>query len=436
MNGSNAPSSRIVGGVLVFLVGCGAGRNDPPEEITPLDATPSDTADTATPPTDGYVDTGPGFELDGAPDGSLDAGSGERVSSLALEQVWFLTGSYASTEMLIDFRVKPPKVTCGGVVGSTDGFEGTGVFTDPKTGDLLFYTDGRNVFNGKTNARLANGDLLNGDSSATEPALITPLNDKGQFYIFTNDTNVSNPSGVWYSTIDLTVGTNGTVLKKNQPVMTGNPGEALDILPHSNGTDFWLLTYDGASTVKAFLVNSTGVSKTPVSSSTGLTGVVKRAAINHTYDYDHVVLAMNFGGASGTIATANIDRTTGKISGTKTIVTGDLGYHASYSEDGTKLYYVRGTEGWAGVAYQYDLKAGVETSLGGTQMAEAKLAPDGKVYWAGYNKAFMGVVNFPNKAGSAAGFVESGLDLKGCFVAYGVPNQTASYLEYLPPKVK
>jgi hypothetical protein len=36
-------------------------------------------------------------------------------------------------------------------------------------------------------------------------------------------------------------------------------------------------------------------------------------------------------------------------------VTGDLGFHASYSGDGTKLYYVRGTQGWSGVAYQYDL---------------------------------------------------------------------------------
>ncbi|MEO7095436.1 MAG: hypothetical protein ABI175_19430 [Polyangiales bacterium] len=430
---TNASPSAIALLALACVSACSAGKDDGgPGQ--PLDGGLGDASGGTDTRRDDAVmlDTDPGFTIDG--EIGTDAGDLERVSSLALEQVWFITGSFGSSEMLVDFRVKPPLVTCGGVVGSTDGFEGTGVFTDPKTGDLLFYTDGRKVFNGKDNALLDNGDLLNGDSSACEPALITPLDDKGKFYIFTNDTNVGSPSGVWYSTIDLTVGPHGTVLKKNQPVTKGNPGEALDIVPHKNGSDFWLLTYEGAASVRAYLVNASGVSATPVVSSTGLTGSVKRAAINHTYDYDHLALAMNFGGTTGLIATADIDRATGMVSGTKTRVTGDLGYHASFSEDGTKLYYVRGTEGWQGIAYQYDLTAGVDTMLGGTGMAAAKLAPDGKVYWAANAKGSMGVVAEPNKAGTACGFVESGLSLKGCTVAFGVPNQTASYLQYLPEK--
>ncbi|MCA9590406.1 MAG: hypothetical protein KC657_34120 [Myxococcales bacterium] len=374
----------------------------------------------------------PGFGGDAAP--GADAAVGP-VSSLSLEQVWFVTGSSGSGKnMLIDFRVKPPLVTCGGNVGTADGFEGTGVFTDPKDGQLLFYTDGRSVYNGRDNFILDDGGGLNGDRSATEPALITPMRggDGGSFFIFTNNTNVASPSAVWYSTIDLNLGPHGTVVTKNQQLLSGNPGEALDVLPHTNSRDFWVLVYDGAANLKAYLVSGSSVSTTPVVSPTGLVGAVKRAAINHTLDYDHLALAMNFGGANGTIATAKFDRSTGMLSDVKTIVTGDLGYHASYSADGTKLYYVRGTEGWSGVAHQYDLTAQKETSLGGTGMAAAKLAPDGKVYWAGSGKSFMGVVNDPDKAGAAAGFVVDGLDLKGCRVGFGVPNQTAAYLEYLP----
>src|SRR5581483_7706106 len=125
--------------------------------------------------------------------------------------------------------------------------------------------------------------------------------------------------------------------------------------------------------VDAFLVSASGVSSTPVISPTGLTGTVLRSAINHSYDYDHVVLAMNFSGPNGQIAVADIDRSTGKLSNVKTLVTGDLGFHASYSGDGTKLYYARGTEGWEGVAYQYDLTTGTEAVLGGTGLAAAKL---------------------------------------------------------------
>jgi hypothetical protein len=121
------------------------------------------------------------------------------------------------------------------------------------------------------------------------------------------------------------------------------------------------------------------------------------------------------------------------LSNVKSIVTGDLGYHASYSGDGTKLYYVRGTQGWEGVGYQYDLTAGKETMLGGTGLAAAKLAPDGKLYWVGYSKTALDVVNQPNAAGTACGYVENALSLGGCVAAFGVPNQTAAYLTYLPP---
>ena len=187
--------------IVIALTACGNGSGSGFEPDAGLDA--SAAVD------DGVVgDEQPAF---GGDAGDTGSGSTKPASSLTLEQVWFITG--VQTDFLIDFRPSAPLVTCGGSVGSADGFEGTGVFTDPTTGNLLFYTDGRTVFNGKTNAALANGTLLNGDQSATEPALITPANTgiKDQFYIFTNNTNVANPSSVYYSLIDLSQGANGTV---------------------------------------------------------------------------------------------------------------------------------------------------------------------------------------------------------------------------------
>ncbi len=294
------------------------------------------------------------------------------------------------------------------------------------------------MFHGTTNQLLANGDGLAGDASATEPALIAPLfgSDDKQFYIFTNSTNVNSPSNISYSVMDLSVGANGTVVSKNTILASGNVGEALDLLPHADGQAFWVLAYQGADAIQAFEVTQAGVSATPVVSPTGLTGVVKRAAINHTLDYDTLVLAMNFGGANGAIAIASFDRQTGTVSNVQPLLTGDIGYHASFSADGTKLYYVRGTEGWQGVAYQYDLTTKTETLLGGTGMAAAKLAPDGHLYWAAYNSAYLGIVANPDAAGAAAGFGTQGLSLGGCTSGFGLPNQTASYLSYLPPVPK
>jgi hypothetical protein len=214
---------------------------------------------------------------------------------------------------------------------------------------------------------------------------------------------------------------------------TGNVGEALDLLPHSDGQSFWVLGYDSAATIQAFNVGKNGILPTPVKSPTGLTGEPHRGAINHTLDYDTLVLAMNWGGPTGLIATASFDRSTGMVSNVKQIVTGDLGYHASFSPDGTKLYYVRGSEGWLGTPYQWDLTSSTETQYPGTAMAAAKLAPDGKVYWAAHAAAYLAVVDQPDQPGLAAGYNAAGLSLEGCTSGFGLPNQTASYLEYLPP---
>ena len=365
-------------------------------------------------------------------DAGGDSGPTKVVSSLELERVWYIASQGLNS--LIDFNQTPPQVTCGPPVGESDGFEGTGVFTNPSTGALYFYTDGRKVFNGATNQLLANGDGLSGDASATEPALIAPKigSDDKEFYIFTNSTNVSPPSDISYSIMDLTAGPNGSVTVKNKPLASGNVGEALDLLPHADGKSFWVLAYDTASNVQAFKVDEQGVSTTPVVSPTGINGTVKRAAINHTLDYDTLVLAMNFT-TDGIIATASFDRETGTVSNVQQHVNGDLGYHASFSPDGTKLYYVRGSEGWLGTGYQFDLTTNTDTMLGGTSLAAAKLAPDGKVYWATYNSDYLGVVNQPDAPGAAADFVAQGLSLNGCKSGFGLPNQTASYLEYLPP---
>lgn len=374
--------------------------------------------------------TGGNISIDAGLDGSA---GGPVVSSLELERVWYLASQGENS--LVDFRVDPPVVTCGAPVGESDGFEGTGVFTDPTTHDLFFYTDGRKVFNGASNQLVANGDGLTGDTSSTEAALIAPKygSDNSEFYIFTNSTNITPSGTISYSIIDLKQGPNGTVTTKNTPLVTGNTGEALDVLPHANGESFWVLAYDTAATVQAFEVTKTGVNLTPVKSPIGFTGTVLRAAINHTLDYDTLVLAMNFGGANGLIATASFDRQTGIVSNAKQWVTGDIGYHAFLSPDASKLYFVRGSEGWWGLAYQLDLLTNTETLLGGTLMAAARLAPDGKLYWAANAVGYLGVVSQPNAAGTACGFVEQGLFLEGCMSGFGLPNQTASYLKYLPP---
>ncbi|PGH37528.1 MAG: hypothetical protein CRN43_20625, partial [Candidatus Nephrothrix sp. EaCA] len=62
----------------------------------------------------------------------------------------------------------------------TLGAGGASAATDPETGQLLFYTDGRNVY-GAAHTLCANGDALDGDPAYDQPSAIGPWNSAGKY---------------------------------------------------------------------------------------------------------------------------------------------------------------------------------------------------------------------------------------------------------------
>lgn len=344
------------------------------------------------------------------------------ASETPVEIVWY--SGAANSKYHMDFSKEPPVITCGSPVGQSPGFEGTANFTDPKTGKLKLYTDGQKVFNGQSNALLANGTGLKGNPTAGEAAMIVPVpgTERNQFYIFSNE-----GGSVFYSIADLGKGDNGTITVKNQPLAT-KTGEALGIAPHENGTDFWVLVFNTGSQVDAYKVDKSGIISSPVSSNTGFPASLGRASIITSPDFN----ALSLGWAGYRIATASIDRSTGVISNFTQRVTGQVGYSTAFSPDGTKLYYADGYQGYGGTPWQLDLTTGTKTKLNPkTGFGGPKLAPDGKIYWTVYNGGSLSSVNNPNAAGSAANFALNSLNLKGCKGSYNLPNQTSAALVQL-----
>ena len=195
-----------------------------------------------------------------------------------LETIWY-SGS-KNSKFLIEFSSNIEKVTCGDPVGQSGGFDGTANLTDPNSGKLRLYTDGYRVFNGQSNKVLKNGTGLYGNSNVGEAAMIVPVpgTNPDRFYIFTN--KITN---VYYSIADLSQGPEGAITVKNQ-MLASNTGEALGIVPHSNGKDFWLLVFNTAAKVDAYLVNESGIASDPVSSYTGFYGGIYRGSIIHSPD--------------------------------------------------------------------------------------------------------------------------------------------------------
>ncbi len=77
-------------------------------------------------------------------------------------------------------------------VSGFDAFDAPSSMCDKRTGDLLFYTEGRNVWD-RTFKLMPNGRELRGGYAATQAALIVPFPESDhQYYLFTtravNDT--------------------------------------------------------------------------------------------------------------------------------------------------------------------------------------------------------------------------------------------------------
>ena len=141
------------------------------------------------------------------------------------------------------------------------------VQSDPKTGDLLFYTNSEQVWN-RYGQVMPGGNELKGNSSITQACLIVPNPaNSQQYYLFTlANLSLYNiyDNTLSYSIIDIGLdGKKGDVVlgRKNQSVDDGL-SEKLTAVPHKNGRDFWIISHHWDGNVFCiYLLTAEGIQK-------------------------------------------------------------------------------------------------------------------------------------------------------------------------------
>ncbi|MEQ9008487.1 MAG: hypothetical protein RLP12_11420, partial [Ekhidna sp.] len=89
------------------------------------------------------------------------------------------------------------------------GSAGAATITDQFTGNLLFYSDGVNIYD-VSHTLLPGGAGLNGNSAINVPVVTCPVTDSpGQYYLFTNS-GTTGPNEIQYTIVDATLQGNGT----------------------------------------------------------------------------------------------------------------------------------------------------------------------------------------------------------------------------------
>lgn len=320
-------------------------------------------------------------------------------------------------------------------------------------GNLLFYTDGMNVYD-STHQHMPNGYGLSGNSSSTQSAIIVrkPSSDS-LYYIFTVDF-LGGGAGLSYSTVDMSLnGGLGDVFSKNN-LMHLYSREKLTAIRHGNKKDFWVLVIDWATDdIYSYLVDSTGVNLTPViSPMDSLQMQITNASTNRANGYmkanrqgTRIAMALwnansydlfDFNDTTGVVSNhIKIQSTLGSSSPmSKT-------YGVEFSPDGTKLYGTTCDNNPTSKLLQFDLTAGTPqniyntrdtialvTSSSGYYYMALQIAPDGKIYCSLNGESFLGAINYPDSTGAACGYVNNAVSLNGKMCKYGLPNFLVDYV--------
>jgi gliding motility-associated-like protein len=356
--------------------------------------------------------------------------------------IWYF-GSRAG----VDFSSGSPVVLTDGALITE---EGCASIADAN-GRLLFYTDGRQVYN-KQKVLMKNGTGLNGSVSSTQSAVIikSPGSDS-IYYIFTVGAE-RQETGLCYSIVSLNRDNGlGEVIEKNTNLMLG-VYEKIGAVNHCNKRDSWVVTRKFESDeYYSFLVDKNGVQKVPVLSRSGFNvggvpvnsiGVLRfsndgrKIAAIHSYETDQVEL-MDFDGLTGRFSNPKLLKANPGNTPSRS-VTG--AYGAEFSTD-SRLLYVSWYSSVAnkGVIAQFDVTAGTQNTIQSSMVKVAELDAlpsamqlgiDNKIYCSFWRENFLSVIHKPDVKGTNCDFRYQDLKLGEPGQRYclgGLPSFLQSY---------
>ncbi|MCR5861024.1 T9SS type A sorting domain-containing protein [Flavobacterium sp. J372] len=312
--------------------------------------------------------------------------------------------------------------------------EGCATVSD-QAGTLLFYTDGRSVYNAAhTVMPNSSTSPLIGDDSSTQAAVVVPVPGSPQkYYIFTisglsGTPPVIPPHGLYYSIVDMSLpGGGDVVLPNNTPLLDhlsvpittgyGTSSEKMTSAKHSNGIDYWIVAQI-RGWVYSYHVTATSVT---LSSFTAAPVTINHGATNSgaalgqmkiSPNGQRIGIAYRAGGAGlntspGEIALGSFNNTTGLVIFDPVTIQGGIMYGLEFSPDSQLVYYITGTQ-----LVRTANTTSLRLSIPYTQSGSLQLGIDGRIYCAARLLTSLPVITNPNNFASP-GFISAGAFISG-----------------------
>lgn len=325
----------------------------------------------------------------------------------------------------LDFSTGSPQSITGGQVNTG---EGCATMSDAN-GNLLFYTDGRTVWN-RNHVVMTNGGGLMGHPSSTQSAVTVPdPTNPALYYVFTVDYS-GGSRGLRYSIVDLSLSAGlGSVTTKNILLMS-NTTEKIGVVRHCNNRDFWILGHEyNSNRFFVFALTDAGLNTTPNIQSIGMShngGIANKLGyMKPSPDGTKLACAIFF---LNTVNLFDFDNSTGILSNSLNITDPLLrgAYGIEFSRD-AQILYATALEPF-GKLLQFDLSSNNAATILASAVTLAQhpvryeygslqMASNGIIYVSRRNvsgnpvRTHLSSINNPSVLGIGAGFQDVAISL-------------------------
>jgi len=328
----------------------------------------------------------------------------------------------------LNFNLFPPTLLRDGA--SRDNLGEPFAMADP-CGNLLFYSNGKTVWNRNHQVMLNGENLLNLASVQPVVAVPHPGQDSLYYLFIQTQTNSAFPpeAELRYSIIDMRLDNGlGGITTKNVFLYQTN-GSVLTSVRHADGQDYWIITAEaGTGRFLAYRVDRDGLHDAPVVSLVPFTFLYSRK-LRASPDGRYIATSTSPDAPGREAIILAFNNLTGVVTRTQRVPVTGNGTAVEFSPDGQRLYY------W--VPGDVMVQVTLNHSEGGTTFSEAivvgasrgrnlvdfRLGPDGKLYIRSGNN-YLDVIDNPGEDASKLQYRENAYFTN----AIVLPNNLAGYV--------
>lgn len=325
--------------------------------------------------------------------------------------------------------------------GSMFTYDNCTSVSDNITGNILFYSNGVDVWN-SNHSVMPNGSGLLGNTTGGNSAFaVKQPGSNSLYYLFTNDAYAGS-NGLRYSIVDMTLsaGLGDITTTKNIQLLYPCTEKVCAVL-HNNMQDIWIIVHGwNNDEFYAYLLSNTGLNATPVVSQIGS---VHSGGTLGTYNSMGQIAASPDGFKIGLaifdmnqFELFDFNRTTGVLSNAVILPNYSKSWGIEFSGSGSKIYTSQWGGSSASTIRQFDISSFNQSSILASESiigtatspdpnykaGYMQRGPDDKIYVAKFASTYLAVINLPNNTGIACNFVDNGIDLNGKKSQAGLPS--------------